>query len=278
MLRSLLVGLDGSAFSASAVELGIRWAKHSGAVLAGIGVIDDPAIRRPEPVPVGGGAFKREAVEAALAEAQAKVAGFLETFRRQTQEAGVASKAHEELGQPSETILREAQRYDAILLGKETYFHFETQDEPGETLHEVIKHSPRPVVAVPEKLSDGQSIVIAYDGSLQAARALQTFEATGIGRGEGAEIHIVMIGEDAEPCRACVDRAVDFLKLHALEATPHIVRDGPIGPTILDFAQQVNAGLVVMGAYGKHRLRDFVLGSCTRRMLKDTNIPLFVSH
>jgi len=278
MLRSLLVGLDGSAYSASALKLGIRWAKHSGAVLAGIGVVDDPTIRHPEPVPLGGGAFKREAVEAALAEAQAKVAAFLEAFRRQTQEAGVASKEHKELGDAAETILREAQRYDAILLGKETYFQFTNQNEPGETLHDVIKHSPRPVVAVPEELGDGQSIVIAYDGSLQAARALQTFEATGIGRSEGAEIHVLMIGDDAAPCQACVDRAVDFLKFHALEATPHIVEDGPIGPTILDFAKQVNAGLVVMGAYGKKTLREFVLGSCTRRMLKDTNLPLFVSH
>jgi nucleotide-binding universal stress UspA family protein len=38
MLRSVLVGVDGSEYSAAAVELGIQWAQHSGAVLVGLDV------------------------------------------------------------------------------------------------------------------------------------------------------------------------------------------------------------------------------------------------
>ena len=51
MLRSVLVGVDGSEYSTAAVELGIRWAQRSGAVLVGLGIIDAPTISRPEPVP-----------------------------------------------------------------------------------------------------------------------------------------------------------------------------------------------------------------------------------
>lgn len=60
MLQSLLLGLDGSAYNAAALALGIRWAQHCGAVLVGMGVVDEPTICHPEPVPLGGSAYKHE--------------------------------------------------------------------------------------------------------------------------------------------------------------------------------------------------------------------------
>jgi hypothetical protein len=57
MLRSILVGLDGSAYSAAAEELGIRWAQGAGAMLVGLGIIDAPTICKPQPVPLGASAY-----------------------------------------------------------------------------------------------------------------------------------------------------------------------------------------------------------------------------
>jgi nucleotide-binding universal stress UspA family protein len=47
MLKSVLIGLDGSDYSTAAVELGIRWAKQFDALLVGLGIIDEPTIRGP---------------------------------------------------------------------------------------------------------------------------------------------------------------------------------------------------------------------------------------
>src|SRR5947209_8421370 len=111
MLKSILVGLDGSPYSASAIELGIRWAGRHNALLVGLGVIDETMIG-PEPVPVGAGAFKRERDEALLAEARHKVEKFLEQFTLECTQAGVAFKLLEDEGLPADQIVREAQRYD----------------------------------------------------------------------------------------------------------------------------------------------------------------------
>ena len=78
MLRSVLVGVDGSAYSTAAVELGIQWAQRSGAVLVGLGVIDVPTICKPEPVPLGGSAYKVHRDASLLADASRKVGQFLE--------------------------------------------------------------------------------------------------------------------------------------------------------------------------------------------------------
>jgi len=171
MVRSMLVGVDGSAYSAAAVELGIRWAQRCGAVLVGLGIIDAPTIRKSEPVPLGGSAYKVQRDASLMADAHRTVAQFLEHCARRCAETGVACQVQQEVGLPSACLLLEAQRYDLLLLGQHTYFHFETQAGAGETLSTVLKQSPRPVVTVPTTLPAGQAVVVAYDGSLQAARA-----------------------------------------------------------------------------------------------------------
>ena len=53
MLKSILVGLDGSAFSDAAASLGLRWARDTAATLVGQAVLDAPGITAPPPVPMG---------------------------------------------------------------------------------------------------------------------------------------------------------------------------------------------------------------------------------
>src|SRR5919108_1298465 len=189
MLQSILVGVDGSGYSTAAVELGIQWAQRSGAVLVGLGIIDAPTIYKPEPVPLGGSAYKVHHDASLLTDASHKVERFLEHCARRCAEAGVACQILQDIGLPAEQILLEAQRYDLILLGQHTFFHFETQQQPDDTLHIVLKQSPRPVVAVPATLPEGRAVVVAYDGSAHAARALQMFQA--IELDEDREVHVV---------------------------------------------------------------------------------------
>src|SRR4029453_8906257 len=164
MLRSILVGLDGSAYSAAAVELGIRWAQHAGAVLVGLGIIDAPTICKPQPVPLGASAYKVHHDATLLADADHKVKQFLEHCAQRCAEAGVAYQPLQDTGLPAEHILLEAQQYDLIMLGQHTFFHFETQQQPDTTLQVVLKQSQRPVAAVPAALPPGQAVVVAYDG------------------------------------------------------------------------------------------------------------------
>ena len=58
MLRNMVVGVDGSAGSTTALELAIRWAQQWDAGLVGGGIVDAPAICKAQPVPIGGIAYK----------------------------------------------------------------------------------------------------------------------------------------------------------------------------------------------------------------------------
>jgi nucleotide-binding universal stress UspA family protein len=277
MLRSILIGLDGSAYSTAALELGLRWAGQFEATLVGLGIIDEPDIRRPEPVPIGGSSFKQHRDEALVADARRRVEQFLETFTRRCTEAGVVSKVLQDVGLPHEQIVLEAQRFDLILLGQRTYFHFETQEGPDETLHKVLKHSPRPVVTVPERLGQGEAVIVAYDGSLQAARAVYAFTASGLAM--KSPVHVISVHKDQDEAARQASRAVEFLTPHGIQALAvPLASSGRPADVLREQAHKRDARLLVMGAYGKSLLHDFFFGSVTRALLKENPVPLLLFH
>lgn len=276
MLRTLLVGIDASPESSGVMELAIRWAKQYDALLVGIGIVDEPGIHGPEEALVGAVYFEK-LNQSLLRDSRRLVDLLLERCAVRCAEAGVAFKPLEDVGTPYVQIVREAQRYDLILLGRQTHFRFGWDAVSDDTLPRVLAASPRPVVAVPEKLPEGDSVLIAYDGSLQASRALAVFEASGLGRGR--RINILAACEEKREAARVADVAVEFLRSHDLKAEPHTVSIyKSASEAILNMARELEAGLIVMGAYGQPVLREFFLGSVTRHVLSDCEIPLFLYH
>lgn len=276
MLRGILVGLDGSAFSDSAVALGLRWAKSAGATLAGHAVIDRPEVVITA-VPDGSGIIRRFPDDRRLGEAKTKADELLAKFAARCAEAGVTARSVRELGDPALALQSQAQRYDLILLGLETNYRAMPGGGPCDTLDRVLHSPPRPVVAVPAELGDGGTAVIGYDGSLQASRTLAAYVATGLAA--SYENVVVTISEDIEEAAQTAERAVDYLALHgvAVKARPVETRHDPAA-VLLDHAGQFSAGLVVMGAFGHSALREFFFGSTTRGVLRGSKAPVMLYH
>lgn len=277
MLRTMLVGLDGSTHSRVATELGIDWARRYDALLVGLGVVDEPTIRQSVMAPIGASEYKKLSEEALMHDARRKVEAILEQFSIRCAEAGVASKVLEDAGMPAKAIAREAQRYDLVILGQQTNFHFETQATADNTLAELLRLGPRPVVTVPAELVPGKAVVVAYDGSVQAARTLQVFVANGLSGLD--DLHVVCVDDDRLRAAKTADLAMDFLRNHEVAATAHAVvtHDAP-GAVLLDEATRLKARLLVMGACGQPRLREFFFGSTTQYALKHSPVPLFLCH
>jgi len=278
MIRSMLVALDGTEFSKSAMELGIQWATRMDAMIVGLGIVDEPEFGRPRLVPLGAGHYQQHSDEVRLHQARRRVEGYLEQFGLRCAEAEVSFKELEDEGSPHEQILREAQRYDLILMGQETHFRHPADEGNDETLRRVIRNAPRPVVVVPPRLESGHTTLVAFDGSLPAARAVLAFQASGLAN--FGSVHVVAVGEEHGIAARNAERAVDFLAQHDIAAPVSVLvpRSGGAGPTLLHAAREMHAGLIVMGAYGQSTFKEFFLGSVTRMLLEKTHVPLFVYH
>jgi nucleotide-binding universal stress UspA family protein len=275
MLRSALVALDGSAYGESAADLAIDWACRYGVRLLGLGIVDAPTIQRAEPVPLGAGAYKKARDEARLADAHRRVADFLADFRARGHAAGVAVEVLEDIGDPPARILREAQRCDVVILGRETHFHFETQEQPDETLARVLRGSPRPVVVVPRSVPEGQGILLAYGGGREAARTLQTFHLLGLAAGETVEV--VSVHRDGAEAEALVNLAGEYLTAQAAPFRLHpIVSAAPPADVLLERIRYGRPRLLVMGAQGHHPFRDLFGTSVTRAVIRACPVPAFI--
>lgn len=277
MLRSILIALDGSPFSDTAVELALRWAKRSNARLHALGIIDEPKIRGGGATGIGGAAYSKQIDETQMADAKAKVELFLDRFEARCRAEDVAFGRTAAVGSPRAEILAAAPRHDIVFLGRQTYFHFETQQKPDDTLEEILHRPPRPVVAAPKTLPKEGPVLVAYDGSAEAARALQFAQCLGVLA--RSEVHVVSIAAERSHASDHAECAVAYLSEHEVAATAHVIEsDEAAGPQILERATAVGAELIVMGAFGRRLLKERLFGSVTGSMLEHATVPLFLCH
>lgn len=276
MLKRILIGVDVLDEVSSAMELGLRWAKTHGARVVGIGVVDESGIDITESMMYPRG-LVASLTPSLVSQIHDEFQLNLRRFADRCAAEGVPCGTLEAVGSPHATILAEAQRHDLLLLDRGSHFEFGWEGEPGQTLARLMKDSPRPIVATPDTLPDGEAVVVAYDGSLQASRALFAFLTLGLA--EGHDVHIVSVATEQGEAVRIAERARDYLEAHDVAATIHAFESAlhPAG-ILLEQLHRLDAGLVVMGAYGRRTLREYFVGSVTRGVLAETPTPIFCFH
>lgn len=140
---------------------------------------------------------------------------------------------------------------------------------------------PHPVAAGTAHLPIGRRIVLAWDASVEASRAV----AAALPFFKTAEaVQITMIDVSGQP--AAKDRApgaelVRYLARHQVNANvdfhPSQERVDP-GDAILAAAAAFQADMIVMGCYGRSRLREVLLGGVSHTILRESSIPVLACH
>lgn len=141
----------------------------------------------------------------------------------------------------------------------------------------------RPVLVVPYAGSFstiGQRVIVAWNGSREATRAVH--DALPVLRGAKL-VHVIAVNPtggmaghgDVPGADICL-----HLSRHGVNAVcEHIKSDDlNVGEMLLSRAADEAADLIVMGAYGRSRLRELVLGGATRHILRHMTVPVLLSH
>ncbi|GLQ56626.1 universal stress protein [Devosia nitrariae] len=174
--------------------------------------------------------------------------------------------------QAGDTIAALARIYDLVVMPSDE------RDELGIGAA-VLFGSGGPVILAPaiDVSINLDHVMIAWDGSRAAARAVR--DASDI-VARAKSVSIVSIIDDKLVERACLSGLTELLAHRGIAAKQLEASRGktPIGEMLQDFAISRGAGILVMGAYGHSRLREFVLGGATRDVIRDTRLPVFMSH
>ncbi len=145
----------------------------------------------------------------------------------------------------------------------------------------VVFESGRPVLILPEVgvvNSAFERIVLAWDFGRPAARALA--DALPFLQRAG-QVQVVSVATGTPPeTTTRIEDLVRHLEAHGVSAGVETIEAGDrtVGAALADHADGSGADLLVMGAFGHSRLRDFVIGGATRSMLAAPPLPIFLSH
>ena len=277
MIKTILIPVDGSANSASAVDYGIYIAPKLDASLSGLHVIDIYLIQGPMMTDVSAtvgmppydGFF--EAVETSLKE---KADYVLKNFEDRCRAAGVACGTKKNIGKISDTIIEEAEGADLILMAKKgEHFHLKEGGLIGSVAEVVIRHSGKPVMVIPESFREIESMGLAYDGSVPARKALEL--SLNISEKAKWPITVLIISADAAKA-ADLSAQVEDMAQKGLADCEVIISTGREADEILKFIAEGPVELMVMGAYGHNRLRQLLLGSTTSHIIHKSPIPVLL--
>ncbi len=153
---------------------------------------------------------------------------------------------------------------------------------PVEVVDEgVLFESGRPVIFVPYIQKAGlklDRVMVCWDGSRAASRAVAD-SLPFLEKAKQVEIVIVAskAGKNDEVPGADLGQ---HLARHGLKVDVKRITspDIDVPSTILSYAADSSADMIVMGGYGHSRLREFILGGVTRGILETMTVPALMSH
>jgi nucleotide-binding universal stress UspA family protein len=145
---------------------------------------------------------------------------------------------------------------------------------------ELVLGAGRPVLLVPYagRYADaGKRVLIAWNASREAARAVADALPLLV-RADAVDVVAFAPGGDHGEVPGA-DLA-HYLARHGVKANAAVdsAPEVAIGERILTRAADTDADLIVMGAYGRSRLSELVLGGATRTLLAAMTVPVLMAH
>lgn len=143
----------------------------------------------------------------------------------------------------------------------------------------VLAQSGRPAIVVPcaGPVPGGFSTaVVAWKETPEAARAVAAALPL---LQRAALVHLLAWG--AEPEGGHLPRLAAWLALHGVRTERHHAPPEPastLGEAMLTRCADLSADLLVMGAYGHGRAREWILGGASRTVLQSMTLPVLMAH
>ncbi|MDP4003346.1 universal stress protein [Methylobacterium sp. NEAU K] len=266
---SIMVAVDQNPHARDRVRLAAHLADDFHAGLIGV-CAEQPAFAVPPVGPTPASAYALEASsEIILDDLKRAHAVFAEAV-------GTRSRIEwrSNLDLPLPFLVAQAAAADLVVVGRRT--------DPGSGLFsvdagEALMHLGRPVLVVPPDVDhlDAKRVAVGWKNTREARRAVRD-ALPFLKRASQAVVVAIDDGSGAADTRDILR----FLEAHDVFATS--VRPGALGAstseTLVDAAAEHGADLIVTGAYGHGRLREWAFGGVTRNLLAGSPVCCLMSH
>ncbi|HGY5247793.1 TPA: universal stress protein [Aeromonas salmonicida subsp. pectinolytica] len=174
-------------------------------------------------------------------------------------------------GQLVETTQELSSGMRMLIMGKQGTTH--AHDLIGSNIESVIRTLSNPIMVVQPGFQAPSRFLFAYDASPTAKKVLELIASSLLLK--GLECELVMVGEPSDEHERLLVQAKQVLKSAGIRVETMLLQ-GEVVSVVCQHAADMGCNLIVMGAYGHSRIRQFIVGSTTSGMLKNTTASLYL--
>lgn len=203
-----------------------------------------------------------------------------ELFDSVTHGSGIELEWREATGAPVAVVAAEAGRADVVIIGRNDRLDNESgvyQIAPADVI--MASGTPVMVVSGDAPLSfKARRILLAWKSTPQAVRAVH--DAIPLLKSAETVVMTEVISDTEEgKYEISAESMAAYLASHGIDVSiRRLLYTGDAGYQLIQAAADDECDLIVAGAYGHSRLREWVLGGVTRSLLETPTMPCILSH
>ena len=274
-LKSILLHLERDQRNDARTRIAIDFAARHQAHLVGLFTHSE---QRYYGLGAADGSLMQEIIDRAAKEALEAAKTLRAEFERAASAAGLSFGWRFEAGDPRDQLLRHGCYANLLVLGQ--FDPKETHQFVDPTLaDDVVMAASCPVLVVPRGgvfEGVGRNVMVAWKRSRESSRAAR--DAMPVL--DAADRVVVCCVDPADADHPPGADIVTHLARHGVsaEAATAASEGVDVGRALLAAAAARGIDLLVMGAYGHARIREYLMGGVTRTILRDMALPTLLSH
>lgn len=184
------------------------------------------------------------------------------------------TKSLQRHGSLLETVLELQPQSRLLVMGRQGEAHENSPGSIGSHIETIVRAMQRPILVVLPGFTPPRRFMIAYDASETAEKALDMVAQSPLLK--GLECHVVMVVNNNKPeHHQRLDSACQKLEQEGFTVERSLL-SGEVIETLHDYQNSHAIDLMVMGAYGHSKIRQFFAGSNTTKMISSNRIPLLL--
>ncbi|TJV44255.1 MAG: universal stress protein [Mesorhizobium sp.] len=266
--KSIIANLAVDAPPAAIVKVGIELAERFGAHLIGLAAADVPPL-----VATGEGmVYEGEVMQIQRTEIEKRIAELRAEFESLVP-ASITSEWGQAVCSPTRFLSVFARAADLVVTGASGDDVFRAADVGSLALG-----IGRPVLVIGNNVEHlrANTVLVAWKDTREARRAVADALPFLTKANEVVVATIASNGDDS--VRDSLADVAVYLEHHGIMAQTELIIGEVDGEQLLTFARSIHADMIVSGAYGHSRLREWAFGGVTRTLIEETSINRFLSY
>ncbi|HAV6248737.1 TPA: universal stress protein [Acinetobacter baumannii] len=281
-MSKIIACIDGSLVTNTVCDYAAWFSDKLNSPIKLLHVIDKPKTKAPQDLSGAIGLGSRETLLKELVELEERK-GKIELEHGQIllreaknyllEKFSIDAQSFQRHGSVLETIMGMEDDIRVLVMGKHGNETEHDSSKIGTHIENVVRALHKPVLITSAPFSPPKSFLIAFDGSQTARKCVERIASSPLLK--GLAVHLVYVGNPNSEMQNQLSWAKEQLESQGFNITSNTL-DGEVDKAIINYAEQHQIDLIVVGAYGHSKIRQFFIGSTTTKVITSANKPVLL--